>query len=56
MMSEPRQDRTFQLLLDQYFPRDAVLIREDVRIADSGRPASDYDADCALTTFLSTHP
>lgn len=54
MMSEPRQDRTFQQLLDQYFPRDAVRIREDVRVADSGHPlVGDYDADSALSTFLS---
>jgi hypothetical protein len=53
-MSEPSQDRTFQQLLDQYFPRDAVRIREDVRIADFGHTRdSDSDADCALSTFLS---
>lgn len=54
MMSEPRQDRTFEQLLDQYFPRDAVRIREDVRVADSGHAlASDYEADSALSTVLS---
>ncbi|MFN8191853.1 MAG: hypothetical protein U0R78_15715 [Nocardioidaceae bacterium] len=55
MTSEPRQDQAFQRLLDQYFPRDAVRIREDVRVADSEHPrASDFDTDFALTTFLTT--
>jgi hypothetical protein len=42
-MSEPKQDQDFQRLLAEYFPRDAVRIKEDVKIADYGwsRPHSD---------------
>jgi hypothetical protein len=48
-MSEPKQDQDFQRLLAQYFPRDAVRIKEDVRIADFGRSRGHRDGlDSAL--------
>ena len=44
MNSERVQGQAFQKLLNEYFPRDAVQVLEDVRVAQhQARPASDAD-------------